>query len=92
MMEVKTNPDMIIGFIAGIDMAALELAENPEKTMTILQNVPKGALALVFVDASTGYPIWIGKAVGDIQQKPNTETVRKRLDYAVSEMFKLLPR
>ena len=92
MMEVNTNPDMIIGFIAGIDMAALELTENPEKTITIIQNVPKGALALVFVDASTGYPIWIGQAVGDIQQEPNTETVRKRLDYAVSEMFKLLPR
>ncbi len=72
MMEVNTNPDMIIGFIAGIDMAALELAENPEKTMTIIHNVPKGALALVFVDASTGYPIWIGKAVGDIQKEPNT--------------------
>ncbi len=92
MTEVAANPDIIIGFVAGVDMEALELTENPETKLVKVKNIPKGALALIFIDASTGYPIWIGSAEGNIQEKPSTETVRKRLDYAVSEMFKLLPR
>ncbi len=91
-MEVTTNPDIIIGYAAGIDMEALELKENPETKMIIVENVPKGALALVFIDASTGFPIWVGVAAADIQENPSTDLVRKRLDYAVSEMFKLLPK
>jgi hypothetical protein len=90
--EVTANPDMIIGFTAGINMAALGLTENPETKLVTLQNVPKGGLALIFIDASTGFPIWIAAAVGELQQEPSTDTVRKRLDYAVSEMFKLLPK
>jgi hypothetical protein len=91
-MEVTTNPDIIIGYAAGIDMEALELKENPETKMIMVENAPKGALALVFIDASTGFPIWAGVAEADIQENPSMDLVRKRLDYAVSEMFKLLPK
>jgi hypothetical protein len=91
MTEVTANPDMIIGFAAGIDMAALELTENPETKKVTVKNIRQGSLALIFVDAASGFPIWIGTAMGDLQQEPTPDTVRKRLDYAVSEMFELLP-
>jgi hypothetical protein len=83
---------MIVGFTAGINMEALGLKENPETKVVTVENIPKGGLALVFIDASTGYMIWIAAALGEIQQEPSIDTARKRLDYAVSEMFKLLPR
>ena len=90
----KTNnyPDMIIGYAAGVDMTALGLVENKKTKMEILENVPKAALALILVDAETGYPIWVGAAEGNVQEQPSNEVVRKRLKYAVKKMFKLLPR
>lgn len=91
-MEVAENPDLIVGFLAGIDMEAIKLEEDAETKMPIVKDIPQGALALIFIDASTGNPVWVGTANGEIQQQPSVEVVRKRLDYAVSEMFKLLPR
>lgn len=85
--EVNANPDLLVGFAAGINMEALELVKDPEKKTDMLKNVPKGALVVVLADAATRVPVWLGTATGDIQEKPDVETARKRLDYAVSEMF-----
>jgi hypothetical protein len=90
--KVTTNPDMFVGYAAGIDMAALKLVEDPESKIEVLQNVPQGGLVIILIDASTGYPIWAGVAEADIQEDPTTEVVRKRLDYAVRRIFQLLPR
>jgi hypothetical protein len=90
--EVDANPDMIVGYAAGIDMDALKLVKDPETKFEVLQNIPQGGLVIILIDASTGYPIWAGVAEADIQQDPTTELVRKRLDYAVRKMFQLLPR
>lgn len=89
--EVTVKPDMIVGFAAGIDMSTLGLLENSENRLGMVKNVPKGALAVVFIDASTGYPIWIGNAKGNIQKEPTVDVVKKRLDFAVTRMFWLLP-
>ncbi len=91
-LATSSRPDMIVAFAAGIDMTVLKLKENPETKTKILKNVPKGALVVAFVDASTGYVIWVGEAIGNIQEKPTDDVVRKRLDYAVSKMFNLLPK
>ncbi len=88
MTEVTTRPDVLVGFAAGINMEALELVENPETGAGSMQNVPKGALVVVLADAATRVPVWIGTATGDIQEKPTVEMAKKRLDYAVTEMFK----
>lgn len=90
--EVTENPDLLVGFAAGIDMAALELKEDPESKMQKLQNVPKGALVVMLVDPATRYPVWVGEAIADIQQKVSTEDVKKRLEYAVNQMFKQMKR
>lgn len=88
LFEVQSNPDLLVGFAAGIDMASLELKEDPESKKQVLTNVPKAALVIVLVDADTGYTVWLGFAEGDVQEQQTIENIRARIDYAVSEIFK----
>ena len=91
MTETKSSPDVIVLFAAGIDMEALQLKENPETKGMILKKIPQGALIIALIDSSTGYVMWRGEATGNIQKTPSEDTVRKRLDYAVTKILKLLP-
>ena len=86
------NPDMIVGYAAGIDMEALQLVEDKEAKLQVLQNVPTGSLVIVLIDGNTGNPVWASAAVANVQQEISTADVRKRLDYAVTQMFKLMKR
>ena len=61
------------------------------QNLTTLENVPLGALTIILVDADTGLAIWGGVASAEIQENPSQETVKKRLEYAVTKMFKQLP-
>lgn len=92
MQEVAVNPDMIVGYAAGIDMEALQLVEDKESKIQMLENVPSGSLVVVLIDGSTGNAVWAGAAVADVQQEISSDDVRKRLDYAVTQMFKLIKR
>jgi len=92
MTQVARRPDLIVAYIAGVDMDALELKEDPKKNISMLRNIPKGGLVVLLIDGQTAKTVWAGAAVGDVQQQPNDDVVRKRLDYAVSKIFKLLPK
>jgi hypothetical protein len=92
MIEVTANPDVSVGFAAGIDMEELQLIKNPETNITTLKNIPVGSLKVVLVDSSTTIPVWLGVASVEIQEEPSIKVVRKRLGYAVRKIFKLLPR
>lgn len=91
MVEDNLNPDLIVAYAAGINMDALKLKKNPDTDIETLENQPKGALGIILVDARTGYVVWVGQAVGKVHEKISDEDVRKRLDYAVSEMLKQYP-
>jgi len=92
MTEVSSNPELLVTFVAGIDMQSLELREDPEdKKLETLQNIPKGALVVVLADAGARVPVWAGVATADVGQQTSSDAMRKRLDYAISEMFKGLP-
>lgn len=86
-----SDPDLAVAFFMGIDMKAMKLKVDPETKKEILENVPKAALVVVLIDTETDYVVWMGKAVGELQDNPKDEIVRERLDYAVSEMFKKMP-
>jgi len=86
------KPDMVVAYALGVDMAALKLKENPETKTKMLENVPKGALTVILADAKTRYVIWIGKATSQVQQNPDMEIVKKRLDYAVTQMMNKIPK
>jgi hypothetical protein len=92
MTENTTNPDLIVAFAAGIDMEALGLQTNPDTRADMLNNVPQGGLAVVLADSQTGFAIWVGTAVAQLQENPDTRTVKARLNYAVTQMFKKLPK
>lgn len=66
MLAVSNHPELAVAFIAGIDMAALELKEDPKKDIRMLQRTPKGALVVLFIDVKTGAPVWAGSATGEM--------------------------
>lgn len=88
--ENSAKPDIYVAYAAGIDMEALQLSENPDSGKKLLTAIPKAALVVALVDAGTGYLVWLGQAVGNAQQAPDAKTTRKRIEYAVVEMFKQL--
>ncbi|MEE8429322.1 MAG: DUF4136 domain-containing protein [Gammaproteobacteria bacterium] len=92
MTQVARRPDLIVAYIAGVDTSALELKEDPKEKISMLQNIPKGGLVILLIDGRTAAVVWAGAAVGDVQQQPSVDVVRKRLDYAVSKIFKRLPK
>jgi hypothetical protein len=92
MSQRAVGPDLIVAYAAGIDMDALELKVDPKTQIDMVENVPRGGLVVVLVDSESGFVIWIGTATAEIQDKPDTQTVKARLDYAVTKMFKQLPR
>lgn len=92
MVEDSLNPDTIVIFTAGVDMDVMQYKVDPESKIDLLENVPLGALSVVLLDADTETVMWVGLATAEIQNEPSTEVVKKRLDYAVTSMFKKLPR
>jgi hypothetical protein len=92
MSEDSVNPDMLVAYAAGIDMDSMDIKIDPESDLAVLENVPLGALSIVLIDADTGLAIWGGTATAEIQQSPDQETIKKRLDFAVTQMLKKLPK
>jgi len=88
LFEVSSDPDLLVTFAAGVDMSALELQEDPKDKKKILTNVPKASLIIALIDARTGYTVWLGYAEGKVQKQQTIENIRKRIDYAVSRIFK----
>ena len=88
LFEVQSDPDLLVAFAAGVDMTFLELKEDPNTKKEVLTNVPKAALVIALIDASTGYTVWLGFAEGDIQEQQTIENIRARIDYAITEIFK----
>ena len=86
--EKSDNPDMLITFIAGVDMDNIELIISEETQLETLENIPKGALVIAIFDASTGQSIWVGMAEADLQQDVGSQVAKERLHFAVNEMFK----
>ena len=85
------TPDLAVSFFIGVDMEHQELQLDPETKIKLNKKIPKGALIVALVDVATGEVVWLGEAVANIQENVSDEVVRKRLEYAVREMFKLLP-
>ena len=92
--ENANDPDLIVAYAAGIDMESMKIKTDSVDPVLreTLENVPAGALSVILIDAASGEAVWIGTATAEIQQNPDSELVRKRLEYAVNSMFKQLPR
>ena len=87
----KDKPDLAVSFFIGIDMEHQVLKLDPDTKLEFNKKIPKGALIVALIDVSSGEVVWLGEAVADVQENVTDEVMRERLDYAVREMFKLLP-
>ena len=92
MLESSVAPDVIVAFAAGINMDALELKVDPKTKMEALAQVPRGGLVIALVDGESGFVIWRGVAIADVQKQPDTKTSKARLDYAVTQLLRKLPK
>jgi len=88
LIEVSADPDLMVAFAVGIDMAHLKLVENPESKEKVLTNIPKAALVIALIDVDSGYTVWMGFAEGNVQSQQTIENIRARIEYAVHEIFK----
>ncbi|TLU67731.1 DUF4136 domain-containing protein [Thalassotalea litorea] len=92
MNEDSYNPDMLVTYVAGVDMDNIEEINAKDSTLPSLSNVPKAALVIVFFDAQTGQPIWYGAAEGEVQENQSVMDTKERLDYAVSKIMDEFPK
>jgi len=69
-----------------------EIKLNRAKDMAEFVVVGQGAILLELMDAQTGMTIWLGAAGGETRSDYTTEQSKKRLAYAIKQVFKLLPR
>ncbi len=90
--ETGNKPDMLIAYAMGVNMAALKVKENPETKEKLLKNTPKGSLLIILADPTTEYVMWIGRAKAEVLKDPAVEVTKARLDYAVTQMLKKIPK
>jgi hypothetical protein len=92
MIESQSDPDLLVMYGVGIDMENVEFKIDPDSELEELANVPRGALVVIMIDPQTSLAVWGGVATAEMKQSPDSDIVRQRLDYAISSMFKQLPK
>lgn len=88
--EVDSNPDLLVAYALGLDMAALQVKQNPQTELKSLENVPQTGLVVLLIDPDTGFVIWAGVATAEFKNLA-PEVAKQRVQYAVQEMFKHYP-
>lgn len=91
MLKETVNPDVYIGLELGINMDSTQLKTDPERSLYVLENIPKGALVIAMVDRVTGFVVWIGVVSADVAKSPDSDTAKQRLNYAVSSLLNRFP-
>lgn len=89
--STSNTPDLVATFFIGVDMENKTLQLDPDTKIELNKTIPKAALVVVLIDVASKEIVWLGEANGDIQKNATPEIARERLDYAVREMFKLMP-
>ena len=90
--QVTENPDVVVMMAVVLDMDNQEMLASHKKDIETLVTLPKGALVVMLVDAKTNQVVWIGEAESGIKNIQDISIVKKRLDAAVTGMFKKFPR
>ena len=85
------SPELTVGFFIGVDMQAIELKYDPDFDVDILKNAPKAGLIVVLIDTTTNFVIWMGSVEADLHENISGDLVKQRVQYAVKQLFKLLP-
>jgi hypothetical protein len=90
--SVVDKPDMLAIFAVGVDMKALNVTVDPDTRIVSSETAPRGGISIVLADPETRQAIWIGRAMGDISDNATLELAKRRIEYAITEMFADFPR
>ncbi len=90
LVESSTAPDLMANFIIAIQIDELPFNRDPNEEMPVLAEVPQGALVITLVDTNLGYAVWAGLGVADVNETPDNDTSRRRLQYVVSNLLETL--
>ena len=90
-VETDSYPDMFVAYALGVDMDTIKIKKDRAANVEVLENVPSGALAVVLIDPDTEFVTWAGVAVAELRNLGD-EIAKKRLNYAITQMFKEFPR
>lgn len=90
LVESYVRPDLLASFAIAIEIETLPFNRDPNEEMAVIDNVPLGALVITLVDTNLGYAVWAGLAVADVDESPDNDLSRMRLQYAVSKMLETL--
>ena len=90
--EVSQDPELLVTFAVVVDMEALALVKSHADGSLKVANIPQGALMVELLDSETENIVWLGSADAEIRQYADEDIVKKRLDVAISGMFKGLPK
>ena len=91
LQESDSQPDTLVAYAMGADMANMNLKYDATTKVDILQNVPKAALVVVLLDAKTEVVSWAAVATGDVKNKGD-KVAKQRISYTIKEMFKQFPK
>ena len=92
MTEAAHSPDVLVVYAVGVDMKALDVIVDPDDQTERFAQVPKGGLMIILADPESRRVMWVGGALADLVEEPTVELQKKRLDYAITTMFKKFPR
>lgn len=90
--ESASSPDLFIGFLVVADVNQLKEITDRGGKVTSIEGVGESALVIEVIDAKTERTVWVGAAAGDAQTGRSQDELKARLNYAVTELFKGLPK
>jgi hypothetical protein len=89
----SAQADVLVTLLVVADVKQLEeIKLNRAQDMAEFVVVGEGAILIELLDAQKGKTVWMGAAGGETRSDYTTEQSKKRLAYAVKQLFKLLPR
>lgn len=92
LFKTTGKPDLAVSFFIGVNMDNQELKLDEETKIELKTTIPKAGLVVLLTEVDSGKVVWLGVATGEVQEQRTPELVRQRLDFAVTEMFKKLPK
>jgi len=88
LVEVVDSPDLAVIYAIGVDMEALNVVVDKKSGVETKTSSPKGGVLILLMEPDTRRVVWAGRATADLSEKPTPELAKKRLDYAISQLFK----
>ena len=89
MTQVVDSPDVHVIYAVGVDMKALDVVHSNGEWR--FEQTPQSGLMVLLSDPETRRVMWVGAVAAELREEPSSELAKRRLDYAITKMFKRSP-